>query len=90
MGRALALAVLILALAQAQSPDIEFFEKKIRPVLAERCYDCHSSKAKAPMGGLTLDTRAGLLKGGTSGPAVKPGKPDDSLLVSAVRYTPPK
>jgi hypothetical protein len=69
------------ALCQAQSPNTEFFEKKIRPVLAEKCYACHNSKAKAPMGGLALDTRAGLLK------VVVAGKPEESKLLKAVCYT---
>nr|MDQ3009545.1 DUF1549 domain-containing protein [Acidobacteriota bacterium] len=70
----------------AQSAGDEFFEKKIRPVLANNCYACHSSKLKAPIGGLALDTKAGLLKGGDSGPAIVPGKPADSLLLRAMRY----
>src|SRR5260221_12488680 len=63
----------------------EFFEKKIRPLLAERCLDCHSD-AKKVKGGLHLDSREGWVKGGDSGPAIEPGKPDESLLVKAVRY----
>ncbi len=70
----------------AQSAGDEFFEKKIRPVLANNCYACHSSKLKTPMGGLVLDTKAGLLKGGDSGPAIVPGKPAESLLLRAMRY----
>jgi hypothetical protein len=81
------------ASAQQQAPaptaeGIEFFEKRIRPVLVEKCYRCHSSqpgsKVKAE---LFLDTREGILKGGESGPAVVPGDPEKSLLVKAVRYT---
>jgi hypothetical protein len=68
---------------------IEFFEKKIRPLLAERCHACHSAAAKKVRGGLRLDTREGLLQGGDSGPALVPGEPDRSLLVKAVRYTDP-
>src|SRR5260370_600859 len=64
----------------------EFCEKKIRPVLVEQCYKCHSGKSDKVRGGLVLDTRDGLLKGGESGPAVVPGKPDDSLLFKAIRY----
>lgn len=69
-----------------QSIGDEFFEKKIRPVLATNCYGCHSSKLETPMGGLALDTKAGLLKGGDSGPAIVPGKPAESLLLRAMRY----
>lgn len=61
------------------------FEQKIRPLLIERCYQCHST-AKKVKGGLTLDSRRGWEKGGDTGPAVVPGKPDESLLVKAVRY----
>ncbi|MFP6611644.1 MAG: c-type cytochrome domain-containing protein, partial [Pirellulales bacterium] len=63
-----------------------FFEKKIRPLLASRCYDCHSTKAKKLKGGLRLDSRAALLAGGDSGPVVVSGKPNNSLLIEAVRY----
>ena len=69
--------------------DLEFFEKRIRPVLVGQCYSCHSqaaAKTKKLKGGLFLDSREGLLKGGDSGPAIEPGKPDDSLLLSAMRY----
>jgi hypothetical protein len=66
---------------------VDFFEKKIRPVLADRCYGCHSAKAKKLRGSLRLDTREGLLEGGGSGPALVPGDPDRSLLIKAIRYT---
>src|SRR5687767_13216069 len=65
---------------------LDLFEKKIRPVLVERCYECHSAGAKKVKGGLLLDTRAGLHKGGDSGAAIVPGKPDESLLIKAIRY----
>src|SRR5262245_14356849 len=65
---------------------VEFFERKIRPVLVEHCYECHSAEAKKPKGRLRLDSRDGLLQGGVSGPALIPGKPADSLLLKAVRY----
>ncbi|NBV21237.1 MAG: DUF1549 domain-containing protein [Proteobacteria bacterium] len=62
----------------------EFFEAKIRPLLVEHCYECHSGeKTKA---GLALDTRAGWQKGGHSGAVIVPGKPEESLLIKAVRY----
>ncbi len=66
---------------------IEFFEKKIRPVLADNCYKCHSSTSEKVKGGLLLDTRDALLKGGDTGPAIVPGNPEKSLLIKAVRYT---
>ncbi|HET6880073.1 MAG TPA: PSD1 and planctomycete cytochrome C domain-containing protein [Pirellulales bacterium] len=64
----------------------EFFEKRIRPLLVEHCYECHSAGAKKLGGGLRLDDREGWLVGGESGKAIEPGKPDDSLLIQAVRY----
>ena len=72
---------------RAQSPPDEFFETKIRPVLASKCAICHSSKAKVAGGGLILDTKAGTLRGGSRGPAIVPGKPDESRLLQAMRYT---
>ena len=71
----------------AASPsDIEFFESKIRPLLAEHCYSCHSAKAEKLQASLYLDRRDALLKGGDSGPAIVPGKPQESLLIKAIRY----
>ncbi|HVW39396.1 MAG TPA: c-type cytochrome domain-containing protein, partial [Pirellulales bacterium] len=64
----------------------EFFEKKIRPLLVEHCYECHSAASKKLGGGLRLDYRDGWLAGGDSGQAIEPGKPDESLLIQAVRY----
>ena len=69
---------------------VEFFEQKVRPLLADKCYSCHSAEAqknKKLKAGLLLDTRAATLTGGDSGPALVPGKPDESLLIKAVRYT---
>jgi hypothetical protein len=66
---------------------VEFFEKKIRPVLVESCYKCHSAEAGKPKGALRLDFRDGLLQGGDSGPALVPGNPDQSLFIKAIRYT---
>ncbi len=64
----------------------DFFEKKIRPVLVKDCYNCHSAEGGRVKGGLRLDTRDGLLKGGESGPAIVPGNPDRSPLIRAIRY----
>jgi len=61
-----------------------FFEAKIRPVLVEKCHQCHASSSPKPKGGLLLDTRAGIRKGGHSGPAVVPGDLDASLLYQAI------
>ncbi|MBA3441264.1 MAG: DUF1553 domain-containing protein [Pyrinomonadaceae bacterium] len=63
----------------------EFFEARIRPVLESSCAACHSGESA--MGGLRLDSRANVLKGGTSGPSIVPGDPDKSLLIQAVRFT---
>lgn len=76
------------SLAQEKPPTaegIEFFESKIRPVLANHCYACHSGNTKVAMGGLFLDTKTGLRRGGNSGPAIVPGNPDESLLIRALR-----
>src|SRR5882757_4895619 len=78
--------VIALPIVNGQSPGAEFFEKKIRPVLTASCYGCHASTLKKPRGGLVLDTKEGLKKGGSSGPVVIPGKPSESLLLQALRY----
>src|SRR5437588_565124 len=65
---------------------LDFFEKKIRPVLVESCYECHSADAKKLKGGLYLDTADGLLKGGDSGPAIVPRNPAKSLLLISMRH----
>ncbi|HAD59656.1 MAG TPA: hypothetical protein DCG12_10460 [Planctomycetaceae bacterium] len=66
-----------------------FFEKRIRPVLVKRCYSCHSedaARSKKLKGSLLLDSRAGTLRGGESGASIVPGKPDESLLLDAMRH----
>jgi hypothetical protein len=72
----------------------DFFESRIRPILVEHCQKCHSTESAIIKGGLRLDHRDGLLKGGDSGPAAVPGKPEDSLIIKALRHTelrmPPK
>src|ERR1700681_3141455 len=83
-------AVLVLPLhAQITAEQTEFFEKKIRPVLAEKCYGCHGPESKPPAGGLRIHTRDGLRKGGDSGPAIVPGDPAQSLLIEAISYRNP-
>ena len=84
-----ALAVVLRAATPtpAISPnDLQFFESKIRPVLVDKCYKCHSKEADKVKGGFLLDTREALAQGGNTGPAIVPGKPDDSLLIQAIRY----
>ncbi len=65
---------------------LEFFETKIRPVLVQHCYECHSADSKPVQGGLRLDTRDAMRKGGDSGAAVAPGNLDDSLILAALKY----
>ncbi len=65
---------------------LELFEKKIRPVLIQSCYECHSSQEDKPKGGLRLDSREAARTGGDSGAAIVPGKPDESLLIEALRH----
>ncbi len=78
---------LVASSARAESPgaaSVEFFEKRVRPVLVEKCQRCHG--VDRPKGGLSLVSRAGLLKGGESGPVVNPGHPEKSELVRAINY----
>ena len=90
MRRTLFFAVFTVTIAPVIAESDEsrgaFFEKKIRPVLVEHCYRCHSSTADSVKGKLLLDSRDATLHGGESGPAVVPGKPSESLLLSAMRY----
>ncbi|OAI41523.1 hypothetical protein AYO40_00380 [Planctomycetaceae bacterium SCGC AG-212-D15] len=95
-GQATSLLIMVMAagpVAAAAVPgagavpaDIAFFEKKVRPILFDRCFRCHSVAAKKQKGGLWLDSRAAILKGGDTGPAIVPGDADRSLLIQAVRY----
>ncbi len=75
-----------LTAAEFAAADLEFFEKKIRPMLAEHCYKCHSAKSKKLKAGLRLDHRAGVLKGGDTGPAIVARKPEQSLLIEAIGF----
>ena len=72
-------------IAVESADDVEFFEKRIRPVLVERCYSCHNSTQSAA-GELALDHRQGMLEGGTSGPAIVPADPQGSLLLQAILH----
>ncbi|MGB7323379.1 MAG: PSD1 and planctomycete cytochrome C domain-containing protein [Rubripirellula sp.] len=72
---------------EAATPDqIEFFERKVRPVLAEHCYSCHSAGSEKLQAGLAVDSRAAMLVGGDSGESIVPGDPDSSVLIEAIRY----
>ena len=67
----------------------EFFEKSVRPVLAEKCYGCHSAQSKKVKGKLLLDTRQGIAQGGENGPAISGRDPEQSRLILAIRWTDP-
>ncbi|MEO6181874.1 MAG: PSD1 and planctomycete cytochrome C domain-containing protein [Verrucomicrobiota bacterium] len=81
-------AVIARLSAATPTPDqLAFFESKIRPLLVDNCYKCHSREAEKLKGGLSLEFRESVLKGGETGPAIVPGDPEKSLLIKAVRYT---
>ena len=88
----LLVAVLAPVLAAAQQPDatgIEFFEQKIRPVLIQHCYSCHSEDARTSkklQASLLLDSRQGILAGGESGPVIVTGKSSESAIIKALKY----
>ncbi|MDB5352788.1 MAG: Planctomycete cytochrome [Planctomycetota bacterium] len=88
LGFALSLPATATA-ADLDPKDVEFFETKVRPILVEHCYKCHAATSEKIRGGLLLDTKGGWEKGGDTGPAIVPGKPDESLLVEALRYGDP-
>src|SRR6266699_5580473 len=73
----------------ARAEDFEFFEKNIRPLFAENCYKCHSTQSEKLKGGLLLDSREGLLKGGEDGPVISAGFPEKSKLIEAINYQNP-
>jgi hypothetical protein len=79
--------LLLVAAALSAAEGDEFFESRIRPVLAEKCYACHSARLREPKANLQLDSRASLRKGGDSGPVITPGNPGASRLFKAVSYT---
>ncbi len=89
MSAQLSIALLTTLSAPAATPEqIEFFETRIRPVLAQECYECHSTSAKRK-GGLLLDSRPGWQEGGDSGPAIVPGDAAASLLIQSIRHAHP-
>ena len=73
-------------LATATPEQVTFFENEVRPLLANNCFECHSATAKKLQAGLRVDSLKGILRGGDSGPAIEPGKPGESMIMSAVRY----
>lgn len=81
------LSLISFSAVSAFEPDSEeFFEQKIRPVLIQRCFECHSGKAQEIGGSLWLDSAGGMLGGGDSGPSIVPGDAEASVLISAIRY----
>ncbi|HEY1049697.1 MAG TPA: DUF1549 domain-containing protein, partial [Prosthecobacter sp.] len=78
-----------LASGNAAADDVAFFESKIRPVLVEHCYECHSAESGNSKGGLMLDTKNNIRLGGDTGPAVAPGDPAKSLLLTAMQHSDP-
>src|SRR3954451_19078850 len=77
------------ATAAPTKAQTEFFENKIRPIFQENCFKCHSVDAGKSKGGLTLDTKAGVLKGGDNGPIVVPGDLDKSQIINAINSLDP-
>lgn len=71
---------------QFSDEQIEFFESKVRPLLSQHCFECHSGKAKKLQAGLRLDSRVLAIEGGDSGAAIEPGKPAESLLIESIRW----
>ncbi len=86
---ALSAAHIAHAASAPANEEIEFFEKNIRPVLVQRCYECHSAQAKKVKGKLLLDSRAGVVKGGESGAIIVPGDMGKSRLITAIRWSDP-
>lgn len=93
LRRAIGFGFLLFPLCGSAAPNgtnaagMEFFESKIRPLLVDNCYKCHSHQSEKVRGGFMLDTRDGLRQGGDSGAAIVPGHPEKSLLIRAVNYT---
>ncbi len=87
LGLSLALGSSALAVDIVDAKSSEFFEQKIRPILTDRCFKCHSHGADKIKGGLVLDSRDAALTGGDTGPAIAPGDPAKSLLIEAISYT---
>jgi len=87
---AVALVLCVAAASPCSAADdaggVEFFEKKVRPVLVENCYSCHSVQAGKKKSRLALDSKEDVLKGGARGPAIVPGQPDKSRLLAAIRH----
>src|SRR5712692_5206678 len=87
LARVVAVVLTATAMCAAEQDGAALFETKIRPLLAQQCMACHSASSNPVMGGLRLDSRDALLQGGSRGPAIVAGKPEQSLLLRAVRHT---
>ncbi|HAW30091.1 MAG TPA: hypothetical protein DCY03_18540, partial [Planctomycetaceae bacterium] len=81
---------LLTSVSSSFADDNAFFRESVEPILNEHCYECHSHSAGLMEGGLTLDWQSGWKKGGTRGPAIMPGQPEQSLLIKAVQHTDPE
>lgn len=80
------LPAVVLSADAIKPADLDFFEKKVRPILIDRCYDCHSAEKGKTKGGLALDTQSAIQQGGDNGPALIAGNADKSLIIEAIRY----
>jgi len=90
VGAVLSISRCVLARSSpADSTNADFFETRVRPIFAEHCYKCHSSRAEKLKGGLRLDDRDAFAKGGESGPEIVPGHPENSRLIEAIGYQNP-
>ena len=89
LNAAAAATVAAAPVAEPSPEQAAFFESKVRPILSESCYKCHSLEQSKSKGGLTLDTKEGTLKGGDTGAIIKPGDPEKSPLIIAVKYLDP-
>lgn len=81
------LPVSLVSASQPSAADLDFFEKKVRPILVQRCYECHSTESGKTRGSLAMDSKAALLQGGDNGPGLVAGDPEKSLIIEAIRYT---
>ncbi len=88
VGSALFVCLTAALASETEPASLEFFEKEIRPLLVNHCYECHSAETATPFAGLRLDRRDDLIKGGVSGPAIVAGKPDESPLIHRVQGRP--
>ena len=81
-----ALATVPVLASEIEPAALKFFEEKVRPILVDNCYSCHSVGAKKLKGKLYLDSREGVARGGEGGAIVAPNDPDKSRMILAVRY----